>query len=54
MERLLKLLDDFDDLMVVFRSHARSIVVTSLLLVVFVAVVGAVFVLGPPDLFAAP
>jgi hypothetical protein len=54
MERLLKWLDDVDDLMIVFRGHARSVMLTVLLLVVFVTVVGAVFVLGPPDLLASP
>jgi hypothetical protein len=54
MERLLKWLDDFDDLFAVFHVHARSVIVTGLLLVAFLAVVGAVLVFGPPDLLAAP
>ena len=54
MERLLKLLDDFDDLRVVVRVHLRSVVVTVTLLAVFLGVLGAVMVFGPPDLLAAP
>ncbi len=54
MERLIKLLDDLDDVRVVFRVHMRSVVVTATLLVAFLAVVGAVMVFGPPDLLAAP
>jgi len=54
MERLLKWLDDWDDLWALVRVQAGPIMVTLVLLVVFVAIVGAVFVLGPPDLHAAP
>ena len=54
MERLLKVLDDLDDLRVVFRVHMRSVLVTTALLAVFLAVLGAVMVFGPPDLLAAP
>lgn len=54
MERLLKVLDDLDDLRVVFRVHLRSVVVTIALLTVFLAALGAVMVFGPPDLLAAP
>jgi hypothetical protein len=54
MERLLKLLDELDDVNAVFRVHLRSVVVTATLLAVFLAVLGAVMVFGPPDLLAAP
>jgi hypothetical protein len=54
MERLLKWLDDLEDVLVVTRLQARPVVVTLALLALFVAVVGTVFVLGPPDLLAAP
>jgi hypothetical protein len=54
MERLLKWFDDFDDLMDVFRLQAPAVVVTVLLAVAFVAGVGALLLLGPPNLFAAP
>jgi hypothetical protein len=54
MERLLKWMDDADDLFAVFRMHAPAVIATALLLVVFLAAVGAVLVFGPPDLLAAP
>jgi hypothetical protein len=54
MERILKLLDDLDDLRALLRVQAKPLAVTLLLLVVFVAVVAGVFVLGPPELHAAP
>ena len=54
MERFLKWLDDFDDVFAMLRARAPSVIVTALLLVAFVAVVGAVFVFGPPDLLASP
>jgi hypothetical protein len=54
MERFLKWLDDFDDLLVVLRLQSGPVAVTVLLLVAFLAVVGAVFVFGPPILHAAP
>ena len=54
MERLLKWLDDWDDLWALARVQTGPIVVTLALLVMFVAIVGVVFVLGPPDLHAAP
>ena len=54
MERFLKLLDDLDDLRVLLRVQARPLAVTLLLLVVFLVAVAGVFVLGPPDLHAAP
>lgn len=54
MERFLKWLDDWDDLLALARVQAGPILVTLALLLMFVAIVGAVFVLGPPDLHAAP
>ena len=54
MQRLLKWLDDLDDLQVVFRVHAPAVFVTVALLAVFVAAIGAVLLFGPPDLHAAP
>lgn len=54
MVRVLKVLDDLDDLLAVVHVHTRSVVVTLLLLAAFFVVVGAVIVLGPPDLLAAP
>ena len=54
MERLLKWLDDLDDLMVVFRAQAPAVIVTAVLAVVFVAGLAALLLLGPPDLHAAP
>jgi hypothetical protein len=37
-----------------FRVSAPAVVVTTLLVIAFVVAVGAMFVLGPPDLHAAP
>lgn len=54
MEFLLKWLDEWDDLLALARVQAGPMLVTLALLVMFVAIVGAVFVLGPPDLHAAP
>lgn len=54
MERILKWLDDLDDLLVVVHVQTRPVVVTALLLVAFLAVLGAVLVFGPPVLHAAP
>jgi hypothetical protein len=54
MERLLKWLDDLDDLLVVLHVQTKPVVVTALLLVAFLAVLGVVFVFGPPTLHAAP
>ena len=53
MERLLKWLDDFEDLLAVARLQAGPAIVT-LLLAAFVVTVGAVFLFGPPELLAAP
>lgn len=54
MERLLKWIDEFDDLFAVARVQAGPVLVTLLLLVAFAVTVGAVFLFGPPDLLAAP
>ena len=54
MERLLKWLDDCDDLLVVFRVQAPAVIVTGLLAAAFVAGLGAFMLLGAPDLHAAP
>jgi hypothetical protein len=54
MERILKVLDDVDDFLAVARLQVGPVVVTIALLAAFLAVVGVVFVLGPPDLHAAP
>lgn len=54
MERLLKWLDDLDDVLAMLRTHAASVLMTAVLLIVFAAVVGAVFVFGPLDLLASP
>ncbi len=54
MERLLKWLDDLDDLTVVFRVQAPAVIITAVLVVAFVAGLGALLLLGPPDLLAAP
>ena len=54
MERILKWLDDLDDLRAMLRVQAGPLVVTILLLAVFLAALAGVFVLGPPDLLASP
>jgi hypothetical protein len=54
MEFLLKWLDDLDDLFAVVRLQAGPVLVTVALLAVFLTVVAAAFVLGPPQLLAAP
>lgn len=54
MERLLKWLDDCDDLLVVFRVQARALVVTAALGAAFLVGLGAFLLLGAPDLLAAP
>lgn len=54
MERILKWLDDVDDFLAVARLQVGPVVVTITLLAVFLAVLGVVFLLGPPDLHAAP
>jgi hypothetical protein len=54
MERLLKWLDDLDDLGALLKVQAVPVVVTLLLLAAFLAVLTGVLVLGPPDLHAAP
>ncbi len=54
MECFLKWIDDIDDLFAVMRLQAGPLTVSLLLFALFVAVVGAAFVFGPPDLLAAP
>ena len=54
MERLLKWLDDCDDLMVVFRVQAPALIVTATLAAAFLAGLGVFMMLGAPDLHAAP
>jgi hypothetical protein len=54
MEWMLKFLDDLDDLRVLARVQTGPVIVTALLLAAFLAVVAGVFVLGSPDLLAAP
>ena len=54
MERLLKWLDDLDDLLDVFRLHAPSFAVTLLLATAFLTGVGLFLLAGAPDLLAAP
>ena len=54
MERLLKWLDDCDDLAAMLRACAPAAVVTVVLVTIFAATVGALLLLGPPDLLAAP
>jgi hypothetical protein len=54
VERFLRWLDDLDDLLVVTRTQGRSLLVTLLLLVLFLSVLGAVFLIGPPVLHASP
>ena len=54
MDRFLKLLDDVDDFLAVTRLQAGPVLVTVALLAAFLAVLGIVLVLGPPDLLAAP
>jgi hypothetical protein len=54
MEQFLKWLDDLDDLLAMTRVQAVPLIVTVLLLVAFLAVAGTVFVLGSPELLAAP
>ena len=45
---------DLDDFLAVMWLQAGPVVVTLALLAAFLAVLGVVFVLGPPDLLAAP
>jgi hypothetical protein len=53
MERILKILDDVDDVVADLRHHSPRLLATVALLVVFATVVAALFVYGPPDLLAA-
>jgi hypothetical protein len=54
MERLLKWIDDFDDLVAVTRLRAGPLVVTLLLLAAFLVTLAVVRILGLPGLPAAP
>jgi hypothetical protein len=54
VERLLKWLDDLDDFLAVTWLQAGPVLTTVALLLLFFAVLGVVFVLGPPELHAAP
>jgi hypothetical protein len=54
MERLIKWLDEIEDLVALAKVQARPLLVTLLLLAAFLVVVGAAFVSGPLDLLAAP
>ena len=54
MEPLLKWRDDLDDLTDVFRVQAPSVIITGLLVVAFIAGLGALLLFGPPELLAAP
>lgn len=54
MERLLMWLDDWDDLLDVFRVQAPGVVVTGLLAFAFVAGLAAVLLFGAPELHASP
>jgi len=54
MELILKLLDDCDDLMVVFRVQAPAVVVTATLAAALLTGLGVLMLLGAPDLQAAP
>jgi hypothetical protein len=54
MEILLKWLDDCDDLLAVLRVQAPAIAVTAVLVAAFLAGFGALILLGPADLLAAP
>ena len=53
MERFLKWLDDWDDLMVVFRVQAPAILVTAALAAALLTGLGVFLLLGAPDLHAA-
>ena len=54
MERLVKLLDECDDLLDVFRVQGRAMLVTALVAVVLLAGAGLMMIAGAPDLLAAP
>ena len=47
-------LDDMDDLLAVTRLQLGPVMATAALLALFLAVLGIVFVMAPPDLLAAP
>jgi hypothetical protein len=54
MEWIPKCLDELDDLRALVHVQTGPVIVTALLLAAFLAVVAGLFVLGPPDLLAAP
>jgi len=54
MERFLRWLDDLDDLLAVLWLQTGPLLVTLLLFVAFLAILGAVFLFGPPVLLASP
>lgn len=54
MERLIKWIDDFDELVVLARMQARPLVMTLLLLACFLLAAAIVMALGTPQLPAAP
>ena len=54
MEILLKWLDECDDLLVVLRVQGPAVALTLALVAVFLAGLGALLLLGPADLLAAP
>ena len=47
-------LDDVDDMLAVTRLQLGPVMATLALLALFVAALGIVFVMAPPDLLAAP
>lgn len=49
MEQLLKWLDDLDDVFAVTRLQIGPLAATLALLMLFVAAVGVVFLIAPPD-----
>jgi len=53
MERLVKWLDDCDDLMVVFRVQAPAIAVTAAVAAALLTALGVFLLLGASDLHAA-
>jgi hypothetical protein len=54
MERILKWLDELDDFLAVVRLQGGALLVTAVLIALFLAMLGVVFVLGPPELLASP
>ena len=54
MERLLKWIDDFDELLVLARVTVHPLVMTLLLVAAFLVAAAVVIALGPSQLPAAP